>query len=276
MLQEVIVTNELDETLTLKMYQPAESGFYIKSIKGLGPSKANVNIIDIVSYDGGLYNSARCDKRNIVFELGAWDTVADVERLRQTSYRYFPIKGKIRMQFNTDNRKVNIIGYVESNEPNIWSENVTMSISVICPDPYFKDIYENSITYTNDGELHTINYEGDSDAGVTIQLNCGSDVTGLSIQNTNGQAFTVVDNYLAKKAPNKILANDIIILDTIPNEKGIKLTRGETTYNILNAMNRSSVWFKINRFKRSFKVLAATGQNDIIVTISSPILYEGI
>ena len=43
MIKSVTITNHLDESIKLDLFNPEESGFIIKNIEGLGPVKANIN-----------------------------------------------------------------------------------------------------------------------------------------------------------------------------------------------------------------------------------------
>ena len=69
MINFVEVTNYLGESFVLRLKDPAESGFFIRNIDGLGPAKANVNMTDIATIDGSRYNSSRLQTRNIVINL---------------------------------------------------------------------------------------------------------------------------------------------------------------------------------------------------------------
>lgn len=276
MLQTIKVTNYLGEELTLSMINPAKSGFFIKSVDGLGPSNANINVLDIVSIDGGVFNNARLEKRNIVLTLGAWDTVTDVERLRHETYKYFPIKRKVKLNFETDNKSAYVFGYVETNEPDIWSDRVTMKISIICPDPYIYSSYENSITFNGDDKEHIIVYDGDMETGLNIQLNCQAALKGFKISNKRGDYFAINDSYLEKILPGGFIAGDVVIINTKTNEKAITLQRGSERKNLLNAMDRNSKWLKIGKGNNTFKVTATSGLTNTFFTMSSPILYEGI
>lgn len=275
MLKNVIVTNYLGEELKISMFNPAESGFYIKNIDGLGPSNANINTIDIVSQDGSIFNNARSEKRNIVLTIGPYN-VADVESYRQKAYKMFPTKRKLKLTFETDNKKVYTFGFVESNEPDIWSKNVTMKISVICPFPYFMDLYENSITFNGDDKEHIIVYDGDMETGLNIQLNCQAALKGFKISNKRGDYFAINDSYLEKILPGGLKAGDVVIINTKTNEKAITLQRGSERKNLLNAMDRNSKWLKIGKGNNTFKVTATSGLTNTFFTMSSPILYEGI
>ena len=66
MIRSVTVTNYLGDSIQLELMRPEKSGLIIKSIEGLGPSDAAINMTELSTNDGALYNSARLNKRNIV------------------------------------------------------------------------------------------------------------------------------------------------------------------------------------------------------------------
>lgn len=146
MINYVEVTNYLGESFVLRLKDPAESGFFIRSIDGLGPAKANVNMTDIATIDGSRYNSARLQTRNIVMNLG-FLPIHPIENLRQLTYKMFPIKKNVKLVIGADNRIVQTEGYVESNEPDIFSKDEGCQISIICPDPNLYAYYTESRTY---------------------------------------------------------------------------------------------------------------------------------
>ena len=150
MIKSVTATNYLGETvkITLADGEP-EHGLLITSIDGLGPAKANINTTAISTSDGSKFNSARLDERNIVIQFLFME---DVETTRQNTYAFFPIKKPVELIFETDNVVLSTTGYVETNEPNIFSDKEGTQISIICPDPYFYSAYSDIIVVsTNRG-----------------------------------------------------------------------------------------------------------------------------
>jgi phage-related protein len=145
MIKSITVTNYLGDSIKLELGRPEQSGFLIKSISGLGPSKANINTTEVSTNDGSLFNSARLNQRNIVFDFIFVESInrESIEDIRQKSYKYFPIKKNVDLLIETDNRIVKTTGYVESNEPNIFSSQEGAQISIICPDPYFYSTEKN-------------------------------------------------------------------------------------------------------------------------------------
>lgn len=141
MIRNIKIINYKNEEVTIDINSSYSSGFNIRQIDGLGPVKANIVTTKNVTSDGDIYNSARADKRNIVLTLG-FDIRTNlglnmIEDVRHKSYQFFPLKSLVKINIETDKRTLYTYGYVESNEPNIFSNDETAQISVICPDSYF-------------------------------------------------------------------------------------------------------------------------------------------
>lgn len=175
MINKVIITNYLGESITFELRAPEKTGLYIKSIEGLGPGKASINTTDIASDDGSIFNSARSEQRNIVLTLGCLQVngVTDsIETARQLTYKYFPKKKPLKFYILTDNRELEIQGYTESNEPDIFSEKETTQISIICPDPLFYSAGEggtHSTTFNGVDFLFEFAFDNES-VGVPVTI----------------------------------------------------------------------------------------------------------
>ena len=153
MIKSITVVNYLGEQLELKLASShEETGIYVSSVTGIGPSKANINTVALASDDGGIFNSARLDVRNIVLTLGFYQSTLihnSIEDARQLTYKYFPNKRPLTLIFETDNRSLYIDGYVESNEPDIFSKEEKTQISIICPDPKFYDTINRYVDFSS-------------------------------------------------------------------------------------------------------------------------------
>jgi len=147
MINLVRVTNA-ENVLNMELRNPEKSGFLVRDIQGLGSGTSDIRNTDYASLPGSIYDSSRKPVRNIVFQLRLlWhDTV---EKARHESERYFPLGKSIKMEFFGDDRETWIEGYVESNEPTIFSttkmEGIDCQISVLCTDPAFKSPIANSV-----------------------------------------------------------------------------------------------------------------------------------
>lgn len=167
MIHSVTVTNNLGESLEMILTQPELSGLIIKSIDGMGPSDANVNITELVTMDGGLVNSARLDAKEIKLDLIFMEKPT-IEDTRLLTYKYFPIKKPISLTFKTIRpgdieKTATIYGIVEKNEPKIFQKQESATITIKCADPYFHSDSINSKMFFGAEPLFEFEYSNEID-----------------------------------------------------------------------------------------------------------------
>lgn len=307
MIYSIVVTNYLGDRIKLELGKPEVSGFLIKSITGLGPAKANVNTTEVSTNDGSLFNSARLSQRNIVLDLVFINTVygESIEDLRQKSYKYFPLKKSVELTIETDNRYVKTTGYVESNEPNIFSSQEGTQISIICPDPYFYSAGEdgNNVTnfysidpmfefpFSNEsldepllvfGEIQiktegVITYHGDSEIGVMIYIHAIGPATNINIYNTETREVMRINTEKISSLTGKgIVASDDIVINTAKGEKSITLIREGVSYNILNCLDKNTDWFTLAKGDNIFAFTADSGVTNLQFRVENKVIYEGV
>lgn len=304
MIKNITVTNYLGESLLLELMFPENSGFVIKEITGLGPSKAVINSTELSTSDGSVFNSSRIESRNIVFNLKILASPT-IEAARQKLYKYFPIKKRIKLQFETDTRICDIFGYVETNEVVIFSNQVSTQISVICPDPYFYSAGSDAKTITlfsgveaafefpfsNESltlpllvfgkirldQERNIYYNGDSETGLTIYIHALGEATNLTIYNIATSEFMKIDTVrLTTLTGFPIIAGDDIIISTIKGGKYISLLRGGSYINILNCLDLNSTWFQLTKGDNQFGFVAETGGTTLQFRVENYKVFEGI
>ena len=307
MIYSIVVTNYLGDRIKVELGKPDVSGFLIKSITGLGPAKANVNTTEVSTNDGSLFNSARLSQRNIVLDMVFINTVygESIEDLRQKSYKYFPLKKSVELTIETDNRYVKTTGYVESNEPNIFSSQEGTQISIICPDPYFYSAGEdgNNVTnfysidpmfefpFSNEsldepllvfGEIQiktegVITYHGDSEIGVMIYIHAIGPATNINIYNTETREVMRINTEKISSLTGKgIVASDDIVINTAKGEKSITLIREGVSYNILNCLDKNTDWFMLAKGDNIFAFTADSGVTNLQFRVENKVIYEGV
>ena len=307
MIYSIVVTNYLGDRIKLELGKPDVSGFLIKSITGLGPAKANVNTTEVSTNDASLFNSARLSQRNIVLDMVFINTVygESIEDLRQKSYKYFPLKKSVELTIETDNRYVKTTGYVESNEPNIFSSQEGTQISIICPDPYFYSAGEdgNNVTnfysidpmfefpFSNEsldepllvfGEIQiktegVITYHGDSEIGVMIYIHAIGPATNINIYNTETREVMRINTEKISSLTGKgIVASDDIVINTAKGEKSITLIREGVSYNILNCLDKNTDWFTLAKGDNIFAFTADSGVTNLQFRVENKVIYEGV
>lgn len=304
MIESVTVTNFKGETIVIELSNPQSSGFAVTGITGLGPVKAEVNTVSYAMRNGSLFSSARIDNRNIVFGLLFMPSDGDtIEDVRQRSYRYFPVMSKVELVFKTGNRNARITGYVESNEPDIFSQLESTQISIICPDPYFYDnstkqkvaflekrglfhfpfFNSGSVKEIKMGEIYkmktkSFSYNGNTPTGVTIDLAFFGEVTGkISISNKATEQ-TIVFDTSQLSGSNKLGSGDAVEICTRSGEKYARLKKnGSTTYvDILNCVETYAL--DVVGGENQFEIVTdSSSEGDFIeLAITTTETFEGI
>lgn len=176
------LTNHLDE-------------FTVESITGLDYPQNGIHISTAGTQDGGKFNSAHLECRNIVITVGL--TGGNIEEKRHKLYRIFPIKSRIRLFFRDKARNLFADGHIENVSIPQFVKREVAQISIICPNPYWQDM--NTITartsyslaefrfpfdLPENGETVSVQYDhpvcrlmnrGDAEIGFTGEIRIESD-----------------------------------------------------------------------------------------------------
>lgn len=304
MIQSITVTNYLGDSIKLELARPEKSGFVVKSVTGLGSGKANINTTEVATNDGSLFNSSRLPSRNIVISLKyLWND--SVEDVRQLSYKYFPIKKKVTLLIETDNRSAEIDGYVEANDPDIFSKDEGSDISIVCPNPFFYSAGNKGLNttvfygveplfefpFSNESltecllEMGAIQnqtekvivYNGDAEIGVTITIHAVGEAGTITIYNTGTREIMRIDaNKLETFTGSGIIAGDDIVICTVKGNKSITLQRAGKSTNILNCLDKDADWFQLAKGDNVFAYTAESGSSNLQFRIENRIIYEGV
>lgn len=302
MIKSITVTNPKGESLELDLFHPEKSGLIVKSISGLGPPKANINSTDLATADGALYSSARASTRNIVFNL-AFMFAPTIEDVRQKTYKYFPLKKKVTIEVQTDNRSLMTEGYVESNSPDIFSKEESAQISILCLDPFFYDpnpTYTQFATVTPNFEFpfsnesveddliefglinldtrSILDYSGDVDTGVLITVHAIGSVSGtLTIYNVETHENMKIDLSKVKTLIGRDYGNgDDIIISTVSGDKYVQVLHDGKYTNAIAAIEKLADWFTISVGKNIFNFTVTKGTENLAMTFSYRNAYGGI
>lgn len=308
MLKTLTVINYLGEELPISMTNPFNVGMAITEITGLGPVNADIITTDNATMDGAVYNSSRLSYRNIVITLKLLGTDANgqsIEATRHNVYKYFPVKKPLWLIFESDKRSAMIQGYVESNEPEIFSDWEKTQISIICPNPYFESLTENItnfsgvipnfefpfITNREDdvyemGEQYLeedidIYYSGEVETGITITMSFLGHVAPITFYNIETNEKIVVDTgKIEEKYDLTITNGDKIIISTIKGNKSAYFIRENNTYNIINCLDKNITWFQLHKgdnfFSYSVEDDEEGGLYNLEMYVDNKILYEGL
>lgn len=307
MLKDVTITNYLGKTVTYSFEGPTledTSGLLITEIEGLGPVKATVNMTQLATADGDIFNSKRLQGRNIVIKA-RFTYASTIEEARLLSYKYFPIGHPVTFKIRTDNREAETTGYVESNEPDIFSDESDVQISILCESPFFLSVSDEGKKQTNFSAVeamfefpfsnesvedkliifgkitnkkeNTVYYEGDAETGCIIHLHAIGEVRMIDIYNIKTAEHMGIDtDKIATLTGSGLIYGDDITITTIKGKKSITLLRNGITYNILNALAKNVDWFQLARGDNLFAFTCEYGEENLQFMIESQIVYEGV
>lgn len=307
MLKSVTITNYLGASVTYSMEGPTiddETGLFITGIDGLGPVKADINMTSLATANGDIFNSARLGGRNVVLKA-AFTYAETIEEARLLSYKFFPIGHKVKFHIETENRIAETEGYVESNEPDIFSKQSTTQVSILCESPWFASVDEEGNQTTNFSNVieefefpfsnesttekliefgsivnkkeNTVYYDGDAETGCKIVLHAIGAVEMVSIYNIKtGEKMVLDTDKLETLTGDKIIYGDTITINTVKGNKYIHLLRNGVTTNILNILGKDSDWFQLAKGDNLFAYTATYGEANIYFSVETQILFEGV
>ena len=301
MLKAVTVTNFKGESCRMELQHPELCGFIISNIDGIASIQGNVNTTDLATGDGAWYNSSRLSTRNIVLTIVYWRQPS-VEVNRHKMYRYFQLKRSTNLLFETDERTVQIDGYVENIDTGVFAQAEQSQISILCPDPYFystgdsqesfsgvrglfefpfsnESLTENLIEF---GEIRfdtrsVLTYEGDADTGVTIDIHVNGEAEGITLYKPDTSERMIIDTDKIKKLMGSgLMYGDDILFSTIPGQKSIQLLRNGVYTNIIGALQRDSDWFQLSAGDNVFAFAATKGDRNLLITFTYRNTYGGV
>lgn len=259
----------------------------VVSIKGLNPPSAIINMSTIATTDGAVFNSSRADKRNVVITIVFHD---NIESSRIQLYKFFPIKEPITLFFHNTARNVKIEGYVESFECDLFERGQRAQISIICPQPYFTDEEATLVSFStitgafefpvnflesgieiskrDDNAQLVLNYTGDSETGMIMELSAAGNIVRPVIRNKLTNETFVLEI--------ELVANDKITINTKRGEKSVVLYRDGQTTNIINKLVAGSTWLIVRPGTNVFSYETAYGIENMKLLFTIDQLYAGV
>lgn len=249
--------------LPLGGFMPNDDAVQIKEITGLGPVKADIASTPFATGRGELYQGSSTGKRNIVFTLMLNPDWVDqsMASLRHMLYRYLMTGMWTKLRFYTQEiPPVDIEGYVESFEPNMFSQDPEVQVSILCHKPDFIDANATVINgVVDDGTLEQeFEYNGSIPTGFELRV----DRTLDNPSYTGSLLVTLVSEGQAQVFETNPVTIDTIKyfkLSTVRNLKrvsNVAYADGDIT-NLLAAKTAESVWSEIKPGENILTIAAA-------------------
>lgn len=269
----------------------ASTPYTVTEFSGLNPPKATINTSTTATLDGGIFNSAKLQMRSINL---AFAIEENAEENRLSVYKVAQPKGFIRLYYKSNLLDVFIDGYVEDITPDYFAKKQIVTISILCPSPYFKGAQEvvNELSsilkrfhfpFSSEGGENASLVFGEMDplASVTI-ANRGSVKTGLTFELyakkpiTNPKIFDYqTSEFLGINTAMQ--TGDLITITTAPGNKTITLLRDGVETNIFNLLDKNSTWLQLDVGGGVYVYTVDSGNAiNLTVNIKHFDLYEGV
>lgn len=266
-----------------------ESNYQVVSVAGTNPPAAQINLSKLALLDGAKFNSSKLNTRNLVITVRI---NGDVEANRLYLYQFCPTKSAVKVYYENERRKVVIDGYVETVEVSPFTNDERMQISIVCPNPYFRDQIDHNDVFTkvyggfefpfaigepgipfseinlSDALIITNPTARETGCIVTIDVTAECDTIKIRKLNT-GENFVL--NYSFQEY-------DRIIINTNKGSKSITLIRDAGNINLFSALGSGSSFFQIapgdNVF--DYQVDTGGGSDKALLTFNYAFVYGGV
>lgn len=271
----ITLTNSLDYAIT--------------DIDGLYPPSANIVTSETALFDGAKFVSSKVNTRQMEIAISIQ---RNAEKNRIALYKVIKTKQYIKMNYKNGERDVFIEGYVSDMEIDFFANMQTVTVSILCPEPYFKEAEEiiESISsiigvfvfpfsipatakipigyYTDVLEINVIN-DGDVECGMTIEIHANGDVTNPTIFNRDtGEFFGLV---------TQLEQGDTVYITTTRGNKEVQLLRDGEYTNLFNSIEQGSSWLQLAPGDNVFTYEADSDTtNNMAVRFAYRNLFEGV
>lgn len=256
-----------------------EGIYQVVKIAGLNPPNADINASNYANSDGFSFDSSRIPNRQIVITIYI---NGDVEKNRLTLYKYFRNKEWCKIYYENDSRNVFIEGYVQTFEVTPFVQKQVAQISILCPDPYFKDLDTIVKSISKVTKKFTFPFSIDKDypipfssletEKVTNVINDSESKTGLIINVTflgsvNKLEVRNIDTGEIFIIEYEFIQNDKLVINCNRGNKSVILTRNAIEYNLIPYVKKGSKFFQLEIGDNNFSFLADEGIDDMLVDI---------
>ena len=260
---ELLVENKYGQRLKLSQN---ESAYQILSIDGLTPPSATIHTITNANSHGAVYKAGKVEPRNLVIQV---KPRGNIEENRLRLYEYFASSDYCKIYFRNVNRNVAIEGYVETIESNLFENSQVIQISILCPEPFFKDVKESVRDMSKQHAAFEFPFEVPITEGIefsvferdrfTCVVNYGEADTGMiiDIENISNMELPIptVRNYItgeSLRVSGTFNGGEKIVINTNIGQKSVKKISNSVEENLLNSFDLKSDWLQLRKGANHF------------------------
>jgi hypothetical protein len=268
------------------------SPWVLVDITGLYSFENDVATNDNTMTDGAVYLGSTTKKRNIVMTIR---DKSDHKANRQILYTLFKSKsiGKLIYKENDEERMIEY--RVESADIDGTKNSRTATVSLICPDPFFKDLYDIDIQmagWASDFEWQHEFIDGGEEFGTRVKSSLkeidnesAADHIGITATMTFDGSVTNPSLLLVEQGqkiqvgtsshPLNLVVGDIITITTSTYHKNVYLTHNGVQTSVNEFLSEDSQFMQLVHGANTFKYDADVGADNMNVKISYRLHYMG-
>lgn len=266
-----------------------EINYQIVGVDGLVMPSAEIFTSKSPNRKGSKYNGSTLNERNIVISI---KILGDIEANRNALYDWIDTESFVKVRYQNGLKNVYCEGYVQDCEIPLFAESEIVSLAIICPDPYWRDLQEiatdistllkhftfpfaitadEKIPFSTIRENNETNiFNGGAETGCHIKIICNGAIKNVVIYDGN-------DTSKQFKINTTLQANWIVVIDTDGSPKTCKAYKPDgTTENLLKYVSGNPTWFTLKKGNNLFGYQAESGEEDIEIIISFTNKYLGV
>lgn len=282
---DLILENKAGRQLNFGMGTP----FTVIAIEGLGPPDATINTNKTALQDGEKFNSSKVNMRmlNIAFVIEE-----NPAKNRLEVFKVLKTKQYVKVYHQSQYRDVYIEGYVSSMPIGYFDMKQVITVSIVCPQPFWKDMEttSNSLSniipafhfpfastaepqivfgYISNSPTVFVDNKGDIETGIIIEMYARKAISDPKIYNYETQEFIGLRFNMEPQ--------DLIRIDTRQQHKTAVLIRSGIESSIFNNVIENSEWLQLPAEGATFVYEVGTGLTaDLDVTFIHQNLFEGV
>lgn len=249
MINELIVRKRNAFSNNIERQIALSSEYKIRRIDGLGPVKADIVTLPIATDAGTQFISTRNGERNIVIKIEFNPNYAagrTITTLRRELYKVLMPGETVDLLFDVEPDGLQLAdsdpvgslyiqGRVESHEPDIFAENPSVVVSIICPFPYFKGqqgLFDHGLPTSGTVRDYVVPYEGNVPVGFVFEF-------AVTSSASSGWMFTGRDRNDYFGVAGAMQAGDIFRVSTVKDDRYVRRVRGGQTQSVLGYLTGS-------------------------------------
>ena len=284
-------TNEDNVQVQFSYDENAE--YFLESVEGIYEVTNKITTSENTMIDGSTYQGSVTSQRNIVITA---HMDKDYKARRNALYKCFKPKATGVFLYIEDDERRQVEYRTESVEVDEKGVIRNAVISLICPDPFFQDEQDITVTMAGWNPKFTFPHcfiaekepfgerkaeiikaiENDSAAdniGIEIEIEATGVVTNPAIYHTEQGIHIKVGTTLK---PLNMAAGEKIRITTGTNKKNVYLIQGATETAINEYLDEESEFIQLVHGKNTFTYAADAGRDYMNVTITYRLRYLGV